>query len=327
LAAACRVCANSEGNAHFFPKEMMFGWREEFDYLECARCGCLQIAEIPADLGKYYPSDGYYSYRTPKQKHYPAWMLMLRHERTRYFLGEFSMAGALIGSLSKPLEHFDWFRGRGVRLDSRILDVGCGAGGLLLKLQREGFRSLLGADPFIQADIDYGNGVRILKRGVDELDGQYDFIMLHHSFEHMPDPAAALAWLARRLAAGGTLLLRIPVSDCWARKHYGTNWMAWDAPRHLYLHTRKSMALLAEGAGLAIGGVVCDSSGQQFSSSELYIRGVPYVEHGKYRPGNSANAFSESEWDSFQARAAELNRRGEGDSACFYLRAGDAVRR
>jgi 2-polyprenyl-3-methyl-5-hydroxy-6-metoxy-1,4-benzoquinol methylase len=327
LAAACRICANAEGNAHFFPKEMMFGWREEFDYLECARCGCLQIAEIPADLGKYYPSDGYYSYRTPKQKHYPAWMLTLRHERTRYFLGEPSIAGAIIGSLSKPLEHFDWFRGHGVRLDSRILDVGCGAGGLLLKLQREGFRSLLGADPFIQADIDYGNGVRILRRGVDELEGQYDFIMLHHSFEHMPDPASALAALARRLAPGGTLLLRIPISDCWARNHYGTDWMAWDAPRHLYLHTRKSMALLAVGAGLAIDGVVCDSSGQQFSSSELYIRGVPYVEHGKYRPGNSANAFSQAEWDSFQVRAAELNRKGEGDSACFYLRAGGAVRR
>ena len=301
----------------------MFGWREEFEYLECGRCGCLQIARIPADLAKYYPRDGYYSYKPPKKKHYPGWMLALRHERTRYFLGEFSLVGAAIGALSKRQEHFDWLRGR-VSLDSRIVDIGCGAGGLLLKLQREGFRSLLGADPFIQADIDYGNGVKILKRGVETLEGQYDFIMLHHSFEHMPDSAAALKMLAPRLAPGGTLLLRIPVADCWAHKHYGLNWMAWDAPRHLYLHTRKSMALLAAGAGMEITGVVHDSSGQQFSSSELYIRGVPYVEHGKYRPdrGKDArpDAFSHAEWDSFQARAAELNRKGEGDTACFYLK-------
>ena len=305
----------------------MFGWREEFEYLECARCGCLQIAEIPANLAKYYPSDGYYSYKAPKAKRNPGWALALRHERTRYWLGELSVPGALLAAASKRNEHFDWFRGRGVRLDSRILDVGCGAGGLLMKLQRDGFTALLGADPFIQADIDYGNGVRILKKSVDELDGRYDFIMLHHSFEHMPDPAAALRALAPRLAPGGTLLLRIPVADCWARRHYGIDWMAWDAPRHLYLHTRKSMALLAEGAGLAIGEVVCDSSGQQFSSSELYIRGVPYVEHGKYRPGGRADAFSQQEWDGFQRRAAELNARGEGDTACFYLSSSGAVRR
>src|SRR6185503_4644963 len=109
-------------------------------------------------------------------------------------------------------------------LDSRILDVGCGAGGLLLKLQREGFRSLLGADPFIQADIDYGNGVKILKRGVDALEEQYDFIMLHHSFEHVPDPAAVLGKLALRLAPGRTLLVRVPVADSHARRTYGIHW-------------------------------------------------------------------------------------------------------
>ena len=324
MAAACRICGNTEGNAAYFPKEMMFGWREEFEYFECGRCGCLQIARIPENLARYYPSEGYYAYKPPKKKHYPAWVLRLRHERTRYFLGEFSLAGAVIGPLSKRPEHFDWFRQGRVSLASRIVDIGCGAGGLLLKLQREGFRSLLGADPFIQADIDYGNGVRILKRGLEELEGEFDFIMLHHSFEHMPDPAAALEALARRLAPEGTLLLRIPVSDCYARRKYGLDWMAWDAPRHLYLHSVKSMQLLAAGAGLQIAGIVYDSSGQQFSSSELYIRGVPYVEHGKYRPdrGKDArpDAFSQEEWDGFQAKAAELNRKGEGDTACFYLR-------
>ena len=298
----------------------MFGTREEFEYLECARCGCLQIAGIPADLSKYYPRDSYYSYKPPRRKRYPDWLLRLRHERTRYFLGEFSVAGALLGMLSKRAEHFDWFRQARVSLDSRILDVGCGAGALLLKLQREGFRSLLGADPFIRDDIDYGNGVRILKRGVGELEGQFDFVMLHHSFEHLPDPAAALAALARTVAPGGALLIRIPVSDCYARAKYGLNWVAWDAPRHLHLHTVRSMNLLAAGAGMEISGLVYDSTGQQLSSSELYLRGVPYVEHGRYRPGNGPNAFSQQEWDGFQKKAAELNRKRKGDNACFYLR-------
>jgi len=71
---------------------------------------------------------------------------------------------------------------------------------------------------------------------------------------------------------------------------------------------------------MEVTSVVHDSSIQQFSSSELYIRGVPYIEHGKYRPGNRPDAFSQSEWDSFQSRAEELNRKGEGDTACFFLK-------
>ncbi|MGH8705756.1 MAG: class I SAM-dependent methyltransferase [Burkholderiales bacterium] len=317
---ACRICGNAEGNQAHFPKEMMFGWGEAFEYLECGRCGCLQIAEIPADLAKYYPREGYYSYKPPRKKQYPAWLLRLRHERTRHFLGEFSVAGALLGAISKRPEHFDWFRGRGVGLDSRIVDIGCGAGGLLLKLQREGFRSLLGADPFLESEIDYGNGVRILKCGVEGLPGEFDFAMLHHSFEHVLDPADTLRALRQRVTPGGTLLLRMPVADSHARKKYGLNWQAWEAPRHLHLHTVKSMELLAAGAGFDIAEIVYDSVGERLSSSELYIRGVPYVKHGRYRPGHSAEAFSHQEWDAFQAQAAELNARREGDTACFYLR-------
>src|SRR4051794_13184627 len=116
---------------------MMFGWGEAFEYLECGRCGCLQIAQIPPDLARFYPNEGYYSYKAPRQKRYPAWLLRLRSLRTRHRLGERSLPGLLLSRLTDKQAHFEWFRGRGVSLDSRILDVGCGAGDLLLRLQRE----------------------------------------------------------------------------------------------------------------------------------------------------------------------------------------------
>jgi SAM-dependent methyltransferase len=324
-APACRICGNAAGNRLHYPREMMFGWGETFEYLECGACGCLQIAEVPADLARYYPARQYYSYKPPRRKAVPGWMLRLRHARTRAFLGEPTLAGRAIAALSKRPEHFDWFSHARLALGSRILDVGCGAGALLLKLQREGFRRLLGADPFIEADIDYGNGVRVLKRRLEQLDGEFDFIMLHHSFEHMPEPAAALRELRRLAAPGSTLLVRIPVADCEARRRYGVNWVAWDAPRHLYLHTRQSLQRLAAGSGFEIAEVVHDSGTQQFASSELYLRGVPYVEHGRYKPGNGPQSFSQAEFAEFQRQADELNRRGAGDTACFYLRpAGSA---
>src|SRR5206468_2718584 len=59
----CRLCGNDAGNRAFVAREMMFGLREAFDYFECAACGCLQIAQVPRDLSKYYPPQ-YYSFHS-----------------------------------------------------------------------------------------------------------------------------------------------------------------------------------------------------------------------------------------------------------------------
>jgi cyclopropane fatty-acyl-phospholipid synthase-like methyltransferase len=56
-----------------------------------------------------------------------------------------------------------------VTLESKILDVGCGAGELLLRLAEETFSDLTGLDPLIEGDILYKNGVKILKKELAEL--------------------------------------------------------------------------------------------------------------------------------------------------------------
>ncbi|MEM0939861.1 MAG: hypothetical protein AAGI25_08730 [Bacteroidota bacterium] len=50
-----------------------------------------------------------------------------------------------------------------IGFDSKILDVGLGAGRLLLKLNEYGFENLTDIDPFIERDIVYENGVKIYK--------------------------------------------------------------------------------------------------------------------------------------------------------------------
>ena len=58
----CKICHNDERNKVIVAKEKMFGIGEEFKYLECSNCGCLQIIEIPENMDKYYPRN-YYSYK------------------------------------------------------------------------------------------------------------------------------------------------------------------------------------------------------------------------------------------------------------------------
>ena len=60
----CRICDARAAAPIYRLREMFFGTREEFDYFKCPSCGCVQIVEIPEDIGRHYPSD-YYSFADP----------------------------------------------------------------------------------------------------------------------------------------------------------------------------------------------------------------------------------------------------------------------
>ncbi len=310
---SCRICGNSEGNREFRPREMMFGLRDEFAYFQCAACGCLQIRDFPPDMARFYPAN-YYSMeaKLPFPKGFPL-------DSLRRWESLFRLRVHNFGN-TKRRQIFDWLRGAGVDFDSNILDVGCGRGKLLHQLRLDGFRRLTGLDPFVAGELRYANGITVHKHTLAEHQGAYDLIMMHHSFEHMPGQLGMLRDAARLLAPGGTLLLRIPVvSVTW--REYGIDWLQLDAPRHFFLHSPKSLSLLAAQAGLAVDRTVYDSKGSQFWGSEQYRRGIPHRDPRSYGENPKASVFSPREIRAFERRARELNARGEGDTACFYLRA------
>ena len=250
--AICVICAEESEGGTFAAREMYFGTRERFDYFECSHCGTLQIAVVPADLARHYPSD-YYSFNTAKPKSASSVERYFRRLRTDVWLGNRVGAATLLARISKRRPHYlDWFKGMGLRSGSRIADVGCGNGELLLKLHRDGFEQLRGLDPYIDADIDYANGVTIRKRDLGDDDERYDLIMVHHSFEHMTTPRAVMAQIAAHLAPGGHALLRLPIAGTYAWRTYREHWFALDPPRHLFVPTVRAMHLLAAYAGLAM---------------------------------------------------------------------------
>ena len=321
-ASSCQVCANAHDNQVHRAREMMYGLRTPFRYLECSGCGCLQLMDPPVELGAFYPAD-YYSYSGSSVRKFATLDAALKRLRARAWLGEGGLGPATLGRILLraygPTPQLEWLKYMGLRQNDPILDVGCGAGDLLRELQRDGFENLSGVDPFIDAEIDHGQGLRIHKLTLSDLEGQYALVMLHHSFEHMADPASVVREIHRLLRPGGWALIRIPVADSLAWRDYGVDWVQLDAPRHLFLHTRKSMETLARAAGLSIARVDCDGTGFQFWGSELYRQNIALREEDvKGRTG--ADRFTSAELSGFEQRAAEANARDQGDQAVFYLR-------
>ena len=313
----CRICGNINGLKHYTVKEMMMGTHDVFDYFQCPSCGCVQISEIPANLGKYYP-ENYYSYRSKSKNLSYKFRSWIDRQRVLASLRDTSTVGSIVNRYSKPLEYISWIKDIQIDFDSAILDIGCGQGRLLIRMSMGGFTNLTGVDPFIDNDISYYDNIRIHKQNLAEFSDskrKYDLIMLHHSLEHMPEQDQAFDSISKLLSSGGTALIRIPLADSYAWEYYRENWVQLDPPRHLYLHSRDSLDLLAKKHGFSISKVVYDSAKFQFTGSELYLRDIPLSSDKKTR-----DIFSKKQLETFENKAAELNNTAKGDQAIFYLK-------
>lgn len=311
--AACPFC----GTAAFGrvqAREMMFGLRERFDYLECRGCGCLRIAAVPADLGRHYPA-GYYAHADVAPRGLRGAVARLRR----------ALLPRLLPRL--PTLRRRWLRRRPAlaayadRLPdpaARILDVGCGDGKLLRRLRELGYRNAEGVDPFVAADIRLDGSLLVRKAELRDLAGPYDAISLHHALEHMPDQQAALAEVFRLLRPDGFALIRVPIVGGRAWRSYREDWVQLDAPRHLWLHSERSLAALARGAGFEVERITHDSTALQFWGSELYRRDIPLTDPRS--PARGGDLFTPAEMAAFASQAEEANLRGEGDQVVAILR-------
>jgi 2-polyprenyl-3-methyl-5-hydroxy-6-metoxy-1,4-benzoquinol methylase len=315
----CRICENQSGNKEYKIREMMFDLGEEFVYFECASCGCLQIAEIPEKMEKYYPST-YISFVQDESGN--SIKQILKRKRNEYAVFHSGIVGRLIYFLYRNVQfNIDIIKGLNISRDSKILDVGCGSGRFLLyPLSRIGCRDLLGVDPYIKTDISDGD-VRIRKLFIHDLpdDELFDIVVLSHTLEHIPDQKETLEKAGRLLSKNGVCLVRIPVKNNYIWNRYGVNWIQIDAPRHFFIHTTKSFGVLADKAGLKIRDVVFDSNDLQFWGSEQYVRGIPYTAENSYFINPKKSIFSKSEIKTYKKMAKELNSEKEGDQAAFHL--------
>lgn len=311
----CHLCG-SRVAAFYTVREMMHGTRDRFTYGECEGCWSLQLIDVPDDLAPYYPPN-YYSFSSSGESLQRRFAKRLRAEalvRKRVHIAKFIGRGA-------PFPAWvDWMRITGLTRSSSICDVGCGGGDLLQTLRDQGFRHLDGIDAFLTQST-VRNGIPIKKGSPDELEGEYDLIMLNHSFEHIPDPIRTLKTLARRLTPHGFIMVRVPVAASPVWDQFGTDWVSIDAPRHLFIPSHAGMAAAVDRAGMILVDTLHETNPAEFWRSEQYRQDIPLFDDRAYEIDPARAGFTREEISSWTQQATELDRSGQSASAAFFLRA------
>jgi SAM-dependent methyltransferase len=324
LQFCCGICESNGFTEELRPVEGMLGLGEEFLYRRCSDCGCLQLANPPEDLSKYYPCN-YYAFEKDARfflDRFPFRRKLFYFPITAARLGWPSLLGKILRKIgSGPfISNSMRMLVRPLKKDSAILDVGCANGKELSAYWNCGFTNLLGIDPYISADIHHECGIRILKKELRDVGGKFDLIMFHHVLEHLAGQLEALKLAKERLNIGGQILVRIPLSDSKTALEYGEKWVQLDAPRHFFLHTRRSMEIAANKVGLRIAQVQYDSEEFQFIGSELYSKTCMSLQdfYADYE-ANYKKHFEPDDAEKFRERSKLLNQSQQGDQAGFCL--------
>ncbi|MBN1577702.1 MAG: class I SAM-dependent methyltransferase [Chitinispirillaceae bacterium] len=317
----CAICGGKNGHTFHTFRDFHFRTADQFDYFQCGSCQCLQTVNPSADYGAYYP-DNYYSFNADdKTTVFSCVKWWMREVRNRYYRTGKGAIGRCIHRLL-PNSAIEMFYSLGPVKNWKVLDVGCGNDALFLRhIAREGYSGFLGVDPYLPvAERTIGTG-KIVRMRLADVKGSFDLITFHHSFEHIPDQQETLMKSKELLTPRGTLLLRIPTVTSFAWEHDGEFWANLDAPRHLFLHSEKSIRFLGERCGLKTERIVYDSNGFQFWGAALYKRGIPL--NGKSAVGVKVLRLMFRLYYSIRMtkRIEQLNASSTGDTMAVFMHA------
>ena len=300
---------------------MMFGFRDVFHYLECYECGCLSLLDIPEDMARYYPQQ-YYA-EVERTSGNPFIDFLIRR-RIKSIINGPSLLGSLMTRLhSSPVHHL-WMGKIDIKLDSRLIDIGCRYGHFLGYLKREGFKDLTGVDPYIDED-KIPDDLRIMKKEIfDIVNEEFDVATYRHSMEHVTRPLEVLKQTRKILRENGYCIIETPVADSYAWREFRENWVQLDPPRHIHVFSKKGMELLAAESGFRVLDVIFSSNEFQFWGSIQYQNDIPLYSERSYGADPDASIFSSEDIKRFRQEAEALNQRNSGDQAIFILQKNGA---
>jgi GT2 family glycosyltransferase/SAM-dependent methyltransferase len=227
---------------------------EPFRYRRCEACRAYSLIDVPADLGRFYPSEYY----------------------------EFPDVAQLEALAPAQGHKLDLLR-RIATPPGRLVEVGPGSGAFAYAACRAGYDvTVIEMDERVCRHLRDTLGIAAVRsaRPEEALGGLSPSraIAMWHVIEHVPEPWALLDASAANLEPGGVLAVATPNPDSLQFRLLGARWAHVDAPRHLFLLPLDALRKRAQAAGLRLAEVTTsDPDGRHWNRFgwEYALRGRP----------------------------------------------------
>jgi 2-polyprenyl-3-methyl-5-hydroxy-6-metoxy-1,4-benzoquinol methylase len=220
-----------------------------FHLVRCVGCGLIDLADPPADLGRYYGRDYYFLADSVPDldKHIGEHRYKIDYLRRFKTGGELLEIGPAIGMFAK-LARDDGFTVSAIEMDAeccRFLN------------DKLGVRALCSDDPAAALAADGKT---------------YDAICLWHALEHLSEPWRVIAASAASLKPDGVMVVAVPNPEARQIRWMGRFWPHHDLPRHLVHMPMAWLSARAAEAGLEMIEMTTRDEGSRFFSRFSYAR-------------------------------------------------------
>jgi 2-polyprenyl-3-methyl-5-hydroxy-6-metoxy-1,4-benzoquinol methylase len=229
----CPVCNCAEHELLFNAQDLRLKTCSEiFNIVKCAGCGFIFLNPRPIEneAMNFYPSDFNREGQTLIHRILAAWLAPIE---------------------SSMIENFKKYKRRG-----KVIDVGCGSGRLMLKMQKRGF-DVWGCE--LNADSNnFASKLlegRIFYKKLTECnfpEHSFDFVTMFQSLEHMHNFDELFKEISRIIKDDGLVYIYVPNMEFFEFRLFGPYYYNLEVPRHLYCFTRNSIRNLLLRHGFKI---------------------------------------------------------------------------
>ncbi len=210
----CLICKNDSNNILYDDVKNRLNIKEIFTIVQCNKCGFMYLNPRPnqSAINKYYDLEEYHPHNLSEES---------------LFDKIYSAVRKININAKRKLISKLYTNGRS------LLDIGCATGEFLQNMKDNNW-DVQGMETAKDArKIASQNGIKI-SENLDHVKDNFDVITMWHVLEHIHDVDELMKNIHRILKDDGYFILTVPNSNSLDAKYYKSEWIALDAPRHLY---------------------------------------------------------------------------------------------
>lgn len=257
--AICPLCQRPGAVYEFTSRDRIHGIPGDFAIHRCLGCNAYFIQPwLDAEgLARFYPQE-YGRYRhgeSLNKKGYQGWQRFILENHYGYPNRDGRSSNPLMRLAAAVCVRFTAKEVLPYRGNGRILDIGCGAGGYLYRLQQWGWETY-GVEPSQTGALQAQKLGLAVRQGMLEEAGFaanfFDVVRMSNVLEHLPDPKHTLGEIQRILKPDGLVYLTVPNTSSLVFRLFRENWYALETPRHVISYSPKTLQVLAQATGFEV---------------------------------------------------------------------------